>query len=219
MGTEGGVSGWQYAAKVAFSNIKFGKTLGSTFPSGSTTAAPETTQQPQPSEGVQQLNERCGGDFGNCQPELECVGNVSVCRKPQPVMAFKQLNERCSSTEACSPNGLMCHLIESDYSKCIKDHSFQPPTPAPTPAPTPTPTPAPETNACFVCYHACDDIGQWIQRSGAWDNENAQNCAQTAGNSSCYGFGASMQAVFDSFSSKSGATCARRLSNLRGFFV
>jgi len=233
--SEGGVTGWQYAAKVAFSNIRFGTTLGSTYdqstdqPQPSTTAPPQSTQ-PQPS-GIQQLNQRCGGSFGNCQPELVCLGNeLQLCVKPQKEMAHKQLNESCDDANTCSPNGLLCHDIEGDYKKCIIDPSWVPvstqqPSTGTTPEPStttsqPTTTQAttqssdPGASSCHVCYHNCQDQSNWQTRTGAWDNESEANCRQVTGSSSCFCYGPSLEQCYNSFSSKSGISCSRRLSGI-----
>jgi cellulose 1,4-beta-cellobiosidase len=243
--SEQGATGWQYAAKVAFSNIKFGTTLGSTYDSGSTTAEPMPST-PTPTEpGTKQLNQRCGAPFGNCQEELVCLGSVlKLCVKPQTEMAHKQLHERCDDENVCSPFGLKCQHIEDDYSKCIIDPDFVPATttaPPTTQAPvTTTQEPIPETTTeapmtpeattqapttqatstqapgeskCQVCYHSCQDINKWSTRGGSWENENANNCQQVTGGSSCYCYGPSIQACFDGFSSISGTSCSRRLSD------
>jgi cellulose 1,4-beta-cellobiosidase len=132
----GPLCGYQYAAKVAFSNIRFGKTLGSTYESGdsttsapgSTTVAPET-QAPEPSNGTQQLRQRCDAEFGACQPELTCVqtGAIRQCVKPSANLRYAQLNEACGANSAenksCSPNGLRCNAMDNH---CEIDPDFAP---------------------------------------------------------------------------------------------
>jgi cellulose 1,4-beta-cellobiosidase len=145
------VCGYQYAAKVAFSNIRFGRTLGSTFDGGDSTTsapvttAPETTGAPEPSNGTQQLRQRCDAAFGSCQPELTCVqtGAIRQCVKPNADLQYAQLNEACGANSAdnksCSPNGLRCNPMDNH---CEIDPDFLPPTT--TQAPT---TQAPVTTA------------------------------------------------------------------------
>jgi len=139
------VCGYQYAAKVAFSNIRFGRTLGSTFDGDSTTNAPVTTAAPEPTNGSQQLRQRCDAAFGACQPELTCVqtGAIRQCVKPTADLQYAQLNEACGANsadnKACSPNGLRCNPMDNH---CEIDPEYTPPTT--TQAPT---TQAPDTTA------------------------------------------------------------------------
>jgi len=194
--------------------------------------------QPAPTE-VQQLNERCGGEFGACNPELVCVGDVSVCMKPSESMQYKQLGERCSLMDQCSPNGLLCHRIDEDYYKCIKDMAHTttvapvttsaPVTTATSTSTAPVTTSAPVTTTvpvttattttessskCFVCYWNCQEFGSnWETKTGAWENAKASHCANAAGTSTCFCYGsANARACYDSFSQRSGISCsARRL--------
>jgi len=152
--------GHQYEAKVAFSNVRFGYTLGSTFDGDSTTQAPNpSTQEPTPTQepnpstqepnpaGVQQLFQRCDADFGSCQPELQCVttGEIRQCRKPSKNMQHAQLYESCDLGAGCSPYGLQCNSADNH---CEIDASYVPlPGPVPTTQAPTTQAPVPSTQA------------------------------------------------------------------------
>merc|ERR1712232_564512 len=143
----------------------------------------------------------------------ECVGQVPVCRKPSDTMQYKQLQERCSLTDQCSPNGLVCHHIEEDYYKCIKE-SIHPTTSPPTTTSTaPTTTVKPTGSKCFVCYWNCEQFGaNWEAKAGSWENASANHCAATTGGSTCFCYGVTTaRACYDSFSRRSGTSCSSRL--------
>merc|ERR1712178_457708 len=235
--SEQNLKGYQYAAKVAFSNIKFGKTLGFTYQGEDpkpTTAQPTTTHQNTVSpNGVQQLNQRCGTvPFGDCNPDLVCMGDdLKLCVKPDGVelASFpRQFHESCSASQSCSVHGLICQQLEDQYSECVIDPSAPPTTQAPVTRPTtqapvtspttqvpvttqaPTtkkPEPTPGQNKCIVCNWNCVDINNWITKQDDWSSRSESNCRQTTGGSTCFCLGPNAQACYDKFSQKSGTWC------------
>merc|ERR1711862_1067832 len=166
---------------------------------------------------------------------------LKLCVKPNGVDLDtypRQFHESCSVNQSCSAHGLICQQFEDDYSECVIDSSPGPlPTteapittqapvttksPATTQAPT-TQTPTtqkPETSPsgeskCHVCYYNCQDINNWLTRSGAWENEKESHCRQVTGNSSCFCYvPGTDKDCYDSFSQKSGISCGRRLADL-----